>query len=89
MRVFAQEELDAFEKRGQPSEDARSDNAVKAVTCAVEKTMTKCFQEKSVELLTDEEISKSVLAALPTKMIRQHHGPVLNESTKMLMKDTR
>lgn len=88
-RVVIREELDAFEERRQPGLDMRQGKTVKAVTDAVEKKVIECLNEKPVDLMTDDEINQAVLKALPTRSIRQHHGPVLNETIKMLMEDPR
>lgn len=88
-RVMVREELDAFEERRLPALELRHDKTVKVVTDAVQKTVTACLKEKPVELMTDDEISQAVNKALPTRTIRQHHGPVLNETIKMLMEDER
>lgn len=56
---------------------------------AIEDAVSKCLREKPVDHMMDEEITKSVLAALPTTSIRQHHGPVLNQSIQMLLEDAR
>lgn len=89
MRLIVREELDASEERRQPALALQQEKLLKATTGAVEASVMKCLQEKPVELMTDEEIQKAALASLPTKSIRQHHGPVLNECIKMLMEDDR
>lgn len=89
MRLIVREELDAFGERRAPGLVARQAETVKAVTEAVQQSVVQCLQEKPVDMMTDDEIHKAVLAALPTKTIRKHHGPVLNQSIHMFMEDAR
>eukprot|EP00170_Pyropia_yezoensis_P006469 contig_26406_g6490 len=89
VRPVVREELDAYEERRQRAVVEQQEKLVKSTTDAVEAGMSKFFEEKPVELMTDEEIQKAALASLPTKSIQQHHGPVLNECIKMLMEDDR
>lgn len=89
VRALVREELDAFAERRHPREDKRDKELVTSVAGAMESAIKKCLSEKPIELMSDDEVRKAMMVAIPTKTVRQHHGPVLNGAMKMLMSDPR
>lgn len=89
VRVTVREELNAFEERRQPALAQQQKDTIEKISETVGAAVRMCFKEKPVELMTDEELQKAVVSALPTRTVRQHHGPVLNESITMFMEDER
>lgn len=89
VRAVVREELDAFAERQEPTQRTRDESHVVAVSGAMEAAVKRCLAEKPVELMSDEEVRKAVMVAIPTKTVRQNHGPVLNEAMKMFILDAR
>lgn len=89
VRALVREELDAFAERRQPRDDKQENGLVTSVAGAMEGAIEKCLSEKPIELMSDDEVRKAMKVAIPTKTVRQHHGPVFDGAIKMLMTDPR